>query len=187
VAKVENGVFRQLKELLTRYNPVWWEFGPREAIEPGGLELPLFALLGIPSITMDLGELARKQWWRRGRIDEKRLARLNGQIQAEWRKIADKLVQCAGEHLQAFQSSLVREARQVYEGVVEAFKQQNRDRLERARALIGSEKQPDRSELQHGQQARIAEIKARISDLARLAGRLESITRNMHRGSPTSH
>jgi len=136
---------------------------------------------------MDLGELARKRWWWRGRIDEKRLADLDGQIQAEWRTITDKLVQCASEYLQTFQSSLVREASQVYEGVVEAFKQQNRARLERARALIGGKKQPDRSELQHGQQAKIDEIKARISDLARLAGRLENITRDMRRGDQTSH
>src|SRR5215831_171682 len=187
VTKLESGVFRELKELLTRYNPGWWESGSREAIEPGSLELPLFALLGIPSIKMDLGELAQKRWWRRGRIDEKRLADLDGQIQAEWRTIADKLVQCAGEYLQTFQSSLVREASQVYEGVVEAFKQQNRSRLERARALIGGKKQLDRSELQHGQQAKIAEIKARISDLARLTGRLESITRDMRRGDQTFH
>jgi len=187
VAKLESDIFRQLKEVLMRYNPSWWESGPREAIEPGSLELPLFALLGIPSIKMDLGELAQKRWWRRGRIDEKRLADLDGQIQAEWRTIADKLVQCAGEYLQTFQSSLVREASQVYEGVVEAFKQQNRSRLERARALIGGKKQLDMSELQHGQQAKIDEIKARISDLARLAGRLENITRDMRRGDQTSH
>jgi hypothetical protein len=187
VTKLESGIFRELKELLTRYNPGWWESGSREAIEPGSLELPLFALLGIPSITMDLGELVRKRWWRRGRIDENRLAHLDGQIQAEWRTIADKLVQCAGEYLQTFQASLVREASQVYEGVVEAFKQQNRSRFERARALFGGEKKPDRSELQHGQQAKIAEIKARISDLARLAGRLENITRDMRRGDQTSH
>jgi len=52
VTKLESGIFRELKELLTRYNPGWWESGSREAIEPGSLELPLFALLGLQFVCL---------------------------------------------------------------------------------------------------------------------------------------
>jgi len=178
LANLEADIFPQLKELLKRYSPRWGEPGPDGGNEPGSLELPLLAVLGVPSISMELGEPPRWRW-RRGRDGEKRIAELAGVIEAEWRTITHKLVQTARAHLEARQSSIVQEASQVYAGVVEVFKEQNRARLQRARALIDNEKKPDRSDLERNREVRMAELKARISDLDRVAGRLEKINREM--------
>jgi hypothetical protein len=84
-------------------------------------------------------------------------------------------VETARAHLEARQSSIVQEASQVYAGVVDVFKEQNRARLQRAQALIDNEKKPDRSDFERSREARIAELKAQISDLDRLADRLKKI------------
>jgi len=95
-------------------------------------------------------------------------------------------VQTARAHLEARQSSIVQEASQVYAGVVEVFKEQNRARLQRAHALIDNEKKPDHSDLERSREARTAELKAVISDLDRLTDRLEKINRDMGREDRTS-
>lgn len=82
--------------------------------------------------------------------------------EAEWRAITDKLVETACAHLEDRQSLAVQEASQVYADVVEVFKEQNRVRLERARALIDSEKKPDSSELQRSRDTKTAELKTRF-------------------------
>ena len=114
------------------------------------------------------------------------MAELAGLIEAEWRTITDKLVETARAHLEDRQSSVVQEAGQVYAGVVEVFKEQNRVRLGRARALIDSDKQPDSSELQRSRDAKMAELKTEISDLDGLADRLDKINRSMRREDRTS-
>jgi hypothetical protein len=182
LAKLEADIFPQLKELLKRYSPQWGEAGPDE---PATLELPLLGVLGVPSISMELGKPQRWRW-RRGRAGEKRVAELAGLIETEWRTITQKLVQTARAHLEARQSSIVQEASQVYAGVVEVFKEQNRARLQRAHALIDNEKKPDHSDLERSREARTAELKAVISDLDRLTDRLEKINRDMGREDRTS-
>jgi hypothetical protein len=182
LAKLEADIFPQLKELLKRYSPQWGQPGPDE---PASLELPLLGVLGVPSISMELGKPQR--WsWRRGRAGEKRIAELAGLIEAEWRTITQKLVQAARAHLEARQSSIVQEASQVYAGVVEVFREQNRARLQRARALIDNEKKPDHSDLERSREGRMAELKVQIADLDRLADRLEKINRDMRREDRTS-
>jgi len=182
LAKLEADIFPRLKELLKRYSPQWGEAGPDE---PATLELPLLGVLGVPSISMELGKPQRWRW-RRGRAGEKRVAELAGLIETEWRTITQKLVQTARAHLEARQSSIVQEASQVYAGVVEVFKEQNRARLQRAHALIDNEKKPDHSDLERSREARTAELKAVISDLDRLTDRLEKINRDMGREDRTS-
>ena len=185
LAKLEAEVFPQLKELLKRYSPRWGDPGPDGGNEPGSLELPLLAVLGVPSISMELGE--RPRWrWKRGRDGEKRIAELAGLIEAEWRTITHKLVQTARAHLEARQLSIVQEASQVYAGVVEVFKEQNRARLQRARALIDNENKPDKSDLERNREVRMAELKARISDFDRVADRLEKINREIRGEDRTS-
>jgi hypothetical protein len=182
LAKLEADIFPQLKELLKRYSPQWGEPGPDE---PGSLELPLLGVLGVPSISLELGEPQRWRW-RRGRDGEKRTAELAGLIEAEWRTITHKLVETARAHLEARQSSIVQEASQVYAGVVDVFKEQNRARLQRARALIDNEKKPDRSDFERSREARIAELKAQVSDFDRLADRLEKINPDVRRENRAS-
>jgi hypothetical protein len=109
------------------------------------------------------------------------MAELAALIEAEWRAITEKLVKTAREHLEARQSSIVREARQVYAGVVAVFQEQNRARRERARALIDSEKQPGGPAMERSRAAKIAELETQISDLGRLASRLDDVNRNMRR------
>jgi hypothetical protein len=185
LAELETGIFQELKDLLRRYNARWGESAADGGSEPGSLELPLLGVLGLPSIAIDLGQPRSKRWWSRDRSDERRIAELKNQIEADWRKITDALLQTARTHLQAIQSSIVREANQVYAGVAEVFKQANRLRLERARALVDSEKLPDKSELERSREVRMAELKTQISDLNRLAGRLDKINRDMRREDRT--
>jgi len=179
LTKLEAGIFPQLRELLKRYSPQWGEISTDGGNVPGNFELPLLGVLGVPSISMELGEPRRKRWWSRPRNGGKRMAELAELIEAEWRAMTDKLVETARAHLEDRQSSVVQEASQVYAGVVEVFKEQNRVRLERARALIDSDKQPDSSELQRNRDTKMAELKTEISDLDRLADRLDKINRNM--------
>jgi Dynamin family len=179
LTKLEADIFPQLRELLKRYSPQWGETGTDGGNVPGNFELPLLAVLGVPSISMELGEPRRKRWWSRPRNGGKRMAELAGLIEAEWRTITDKLVETARAHLEDRQSSVVQEAGQVYAGVVEVFKEQNRVRLGRARALIDSDKQPDSSELKRSRDAKMAELKTEISDLDGLADRLDKINRSM--------
>ena len=182
LAKLEADIFPQLKELLKRYSPQWGQPGPDE---PATLELPLLGVLGVPSISMELGKPQR--WpWGRGRAGEKRMAELAALIEAEWRTITQKLVQTARAHLEARQSSIVQEASQVYAGVVEVFKEQNRARLQRTRRLIDNEKKPDQSELERSREGRMAELKVQIADLDRVADRLERLNRDMRREDRTS-
>jgi Dynamin family len=182
LAKLEADIFPQLRELLKRYSPQWGEPGPDE---PATLELPLLGVLGVPSISMELGKPQRWRWTR-GRAGEKRIAELAGLIEAEWRAITQKLVQTARAHLEARQSSILQEASQVYAGVVEVFKEQNRARLQRARALLDNEKKPDHSDLERSREGRMAELNVQIADLDRLADRLERINRDMRREDRTS-
>ena len=186
LTKLEADIFPQLRELLKRYSPQWGETGTDGGNVPGNFELPLLAVLGVPSISMALGEPHRKRWWSRPRNGGKRMAELAGLIEAEWRTITDKLVETARAHLEDRQSSVVQEAGQVYAGVVEVFKEQNWVRLGRARALIDSDKQPDSSELQRSRDAKMAELKTEISDLDGLADRLDKINRSMRREDRTS-
>ena len=181
LAKLEADIFPHLRELLRSYGPQWAKTGTGDDNLSGSFELPLLSQLGIPSISMDLGEPRRKRWWRRSRDGRKQMAELAGLIEAEWRTITDKLVETARAHLEVRQSSVVREASHVYAGVVAVFKEQNRVRLERARALIDREEQPDRSELEHSRNLKMAELKAEIADLDRLADRLDKINRNLRR------
>ncbi len=185
LVKLEANIFPQVKELLKRYSPRWGEPGSDVGSEPASLELPLLAILGVPSISIELGKPPRWRW-RRGRDGEKRVAELARLIETEWRTITDKLAQTAREHLEARQSSIVQEASQVFAGVVEVFKEQNRVRLQRARALTDSETKQDRSDLERSRQARIPELKAQISDLDRLADRLQRINRDMRHEDRTS-
>ena len=177
---LETNMFPQLRELLERYRPQWGETAPAASNEPSSFELPLLGVLGVPSISMELGR-PRKWRWSRARNSEKRMAELAALIETEWRAITEKLVKTAREHLEARQSSIVREARQVYAGVVAVFKEQNRARRERARALIDSENQPGGPAIERSHAARIAELKTQISDLDRLASRLDNVNRNMRR------
>jgi hypothetical protein len=186
LVKLEADIFPQLRELLKRYSPQWGATGPDGDNVIGSFELPLLSVLGVPSISMELGEPRRKRWWSRARNGGKQAAELARLIEAEWRAITDKLVDAARAHLEARQTLVVREASQVYAGVVEVFKEQNRVRLERARALIDSEKQPDRSGLERTRLAKMTELKAQISDLDRLVDRLDKINRNMHQEDRTS-
>jgi dynamin family protein len=186
LVKLEADIFPQLRELLKRYSPQWGATGPDGDNVIGSFELPLLSVLGVPSISMELGEPRRKRWWSRPRNGGKQTAELARLIEAEWRAITEKLVDTARAHLEARQTLVVREAGQVYAGVVEVFKEQNRVRLERARALIDSEKQPDRSGLERSRLAKMTELKAEISDLDRLVDRLDKINRSMHQKDRTS-
>jgi hypothetical protein len=181
LAKLEADIFPHLRELLRSYGPQWAKTGSGDDNLSGSFELPLLSQLGIPSISMDLGEPRRKRWWRRSRDGRKQMAELAGLIEAEWQTITDKLVETARAHLEVRQSSVVREASHVYAGVVAVFKEQNRVRLERARALIDREDPPDRSELEHSRNLKMAELKAEIADLDRLADRLDKINRSLRR------
>ena len=96
-----------------------------------------------------------------------------------------KLVETARAHLAARQSSVVREANQIYAGVVEVFKEQNRTRLERAHVLIGNEKRPAGSELS-SQLGKMSELKSEISNLDHLTDRLDRINRSMRGENQTT-
>jgi len=181
LGKLEAGIFPQVRELFKRHSRQLGGFGVDDGNLAGSFELPLLTVLGVPSITIDLGEPRRKRWWSRPRNGRKQMAELAGLIEAEWRGITDKLVETARAHLEARQSSVVREASQIYAGVVEVFKEQNRARHERARASIDGEKQPDALELRRGQHAKMSELKTEISDLDHLVDRLEKINRSMRR------
>src|SRR5262245_34080754 len=183
LGKLEVGIFTQLRELLRRYSRQGGETDGEDNL-PGTFELPLLSVLGVPSISMELGEPRRKRWWRRHRNGRKQTAELAQLIEAEWRGIMDKLVETARAHLEARQSSVVRDASQIYAGVVEVFTEQNRARLERVRALIDSGKQPNDPELMRSRDAKMSELKTVISDLADLADRLDKINRSMRREDP---
>jgi len=184
--KLEAGIFPQLRELFKRYSRQWGETEVDDGNLAGSFELPLLSVLGIPSISMELGEPRRKRWWSRPGNGRKQTAELARLIETEWRGITGKLVETARAHLEARQSSIVREASEIYAGVVEVFKEQSQARLERARALIDSEKQPDSLELQRSRHAKMAELKTEISDLEQLADRLDKNNLSMRREDRTS-
>ena len=186
LAKLEAGIFTQLRELFKRYSRQWGETEVDDGSLDGAFELPLLSVLGIPNISMELGEPRKKRWWSRPPNGRKQMAELAALIEIEWRGIRDKLVATARAHLEARQSSVVRQASQIYAGVVEVFKEQNRARLERARALIDSEQRPECLELQSSRQAKISELKTEISELDRLANRLDKINRSMRREDRTT-
>jgi hypothetical protein len=152
----------------------------------GSFELPLLSVLGLPSISMELGEPRSKRWWSRPRNDRKRLVELARLIESEWRGITDKLVETARAHLEARRSSITREASQIYAGVVEVFKEQNQARLERAHALIDTGKQADGSELQRSHHAKTSELNTEISDLDNLLDRLDKLNLSMRREGRTA-
>src|SRR5262249_58182242 len=110
LGKVEAGIVPQVRELFKRHSRQLGAFGVDDGNLAGSFELPLLTVLGVPSITMDLGEPRRKRWWSRHRNGRKQMAELAGLIEAEWRGITDKLVRTARAHLEARRSSVVRAA-----------------------------------------------------------------------------
>jgi hypothetical protein len=172
IGKLESLIFPQLKQLLNRYQPQWRQPGG-EGGEAPGAELPLLSALG-EAVALDLDEPWWRHWWTR-RSGEEQVAELDRVIRGEFYRITDALVQAARAHLEARQASTLQEANMVYVGLVTLLKEQNKARMERTRALISGTAPARGPGLQRSREARAAELKAQISSMETLVGRLENI------------
>jgi Dynamin family len=166
IGKLESHIFPKLKELLHRYHPQW-QLGD-DGGEVANAELPLLSALS-EVVALDLGEPWWKNWWTR-RNGEEQVAELNRLIRNEFYPITEALAQAARSHLEARQAATLQEANMVYVGLVSLLREQNKSRLDRTRAM---DTDPGRSAA--SRDARVAELKAQISKMEALVGRLENI------------
>lgn len=177
ISRLEEQVFPQLQQLLSRHDPRW-----RRTDETGGrslaAELPSLSALS-QIVALDLEEPWWRRWWTTTSSRQGQIATLDNLIKQEFHPIVDSLVQAARASLKAWQSTALQKSTQIYVGLVEFLQEQNRARRARTRVLMSASDAFPKAEARRKREARIAELKQEIPVVEALLHRIETVDRTL--------